>query len=192
MSLIEHLEKHLGKIDQGWGESSTSSKVVAVRFRDQPMDGVVTYVTLGMSNHVLQMPKGLTVRQELVFIANEQYPSAQIASFLYTFSDFLISKKRALLRGDVIGPSTPVIPGVRMNSVYAAIPVVFEDSFATYRSSDPATVFVWLVPLIESEASIAKKIGWSKFEDFLERENIDFWNLDRAPIFINSGDTILN
>jgi hypothetical protein len=75
---------------------------------------------------------------------------AQISSFLLTLCDFILSKHKALLRGDVIGPSDPIVPGVSVNAIYAAIPDV--DGFATYSYTTPPTVFVRVIPLHGTEA----------------------------------------
>lgn len=114
MSLIKHVESFLGEIEQAW---KSDKGIRVARFPDKPVEGMATYVNLGLGDHVLPMRGERTVRQELVFTADEHYPPAQIASFLLTFSEFIISKHQALLRGDVIGPSDPIIPGVPVNAI---------------------------------------------------------------------------
>ena len=89
---------------------------------------------------------------------------------------------RALLRGDVVGPGPPLIPGARSNAVYAGIPVLHEEGLATYSGSRPPTVFVWVVPVHGVEAELVRAQGWSRFEDLLEQRNPDFGNLDRPPV----------
>jgi hypothetical protein len=79
------------------------------------------------------MPQGRKIRQELVFTANENFSARQIASFMLTFSNYVLARNQALLRGDIIGPSEPLISDVAVNSVYASIPVLFDESFNVYR-----------------------------------------------------------
>jgi hypothetical protein len=179
MSLINHVEYFLGAIDDAW---QSESGIKVAHFRDKPVDGVATYVTLGLSHHVLPMHGERTVREELVFSAYEKYPRAQIASFLLTFCDFVLSKHKALLRSNVIGPSDPIMPDVSLNAIYAAIPVVFDEGFATYSDTSPPTIFVWLIPLHGTEAKFVKKNGWSQFEDILEAKDPDLWDLNRDPV----------
>lgn len=180
MTLISHIEHTLGQLEQGWSFSEGSSQVQVVRFRNQPFDGVVTYVTLGLSNVLLSMPQGREVRQELVFTAYEKFSAEAVSSFMLSFCDYILARKQALLRGDVVGPSAPLIPNVAVNSVYASIPVVFDESFSTYKGSSPHTVMVWLIPLLKEEAGFVKANGWSEFEDMLERENPDLMDLNRV------------
>jgi hypothetical protein len=76
MSLTDHLESFLGEIDEAW---KSDEGIRVLRFRDQPVERMSTYVTLGLSDHVLPMSGERTVRQELVFTAGDQYPPPQIA-----------------------------------------------------------------------------------------------------------------
>ena len=182
MSIVEHLETHLGKIERGWSSGSGADSLQVVRFPDQPDPGVVTYATLGLSEHLLAMPGGREVRQELVFAAYERYSSDAIASFLLTFAEFIRSRHRALLRGDVVGPADPIIPGVEMTAVYSSLPVVWRDGFATHRGATPPTVLVWLIPLRSEEAGRVKAGGWNAFEDRLEASDADLFDLDRPAV----------
>jgi YD repeat-containing protein len=181
--IISHLESHLGPIQEAWRPSLQGSPVQAVRFKDQPMSSVDTFATLGLSQSVFTISKGRQVRQELILPVFAHYPKNQIASFLTTFGEFLIGNGRALLRGDVVGPSDSLIPGVRASAIYSSIPVLFDESLATYQESDPATVIVWLVPLVGSEPEFIRRVGWERFEDELERRgDTTFWDLDRDPV----------
>ncbi|MEF9416832.1 suppressor of fused domain protein [Ralstonia sp. SM1864_UCD524_TZ4] len=185
MTIIEHLERHLGPIAEGWGtpiSSDDQSRVRIVRFSNVPYDGAMTFCTVGHSDHVAEMDDGRTVRQELLFSTAGSYPADQVASFLLTLSSYLRSRTKALLRGEVIGPSAPVIPGVAANAVYASMPVIFPQGLEVYSESVPSTVLVWLVPLSASEAGFVRKEGWSRFEDLLEERNPDLLDLDRPSL----------
>ena len=178
-NLVEHLETHLGRIAGGWGDAAD---IQIVQFPDQPQRSVVTYSTLGLSSALLPIGQGRTVRQELLVSVNASFDSESVASFLVTFAEYVRGQGRALLRGDVVGPSEPLVPGVRARAVYAAMPVFFDDDFATYRGSSPPTVIVWLVPLPLEDAKYVRTQGWESFEDKLEAACVDFWDLNRAPL----------
>lgn len=178
-NIAQHLEQHLGTIAEGWGDRGG---IQVVRFPDTPEPGVDTYSTLGLSETALPMSGGRAVRQELLVTVYASYDRTAVASFLLSFAEYIASQKRALLRGDVVGPSIPVIPGVRANAVYASMPVFFPDEFSTFRGSDPATVMVWLLPLPPVDAELVKSQGWDAFEDRLEAEAVDFWDLDRPSL----------
>ncbi|MDN3516371.1 suppressor of fused domain protein [Aquisalimonas lutea] len=91
--------------------------------------------------------------------------------------EFVSSHGVALLRGDVIGPSSPIIPGVYVNSVYATIPSIFPEGFSAYHGTELNTVMVWLIPLLRQEALFVKERGWPAFEEALERKDPDLADL---------------
>jgi hypothetical protein len=177
--LPEHIEKYLGVIEYGWHLSREFGDVQVIKVSNQPASGVVTYSTLGMSWTKLSMPGDRVVRQELLFSAYERYPADKIASFLVTFCKYVLSEGRALLRGEVVGPYQPLIAGVAADSIYCTLPVMFDSKLATFSGSEPPTVFAWLVPIMSAEAQFVRSHGWNNFEDMLEKDQPDFWNLDR-------------
>jgi hypothetical protein len=181
--LVQHIERHLGTLDTGWKlKGGKEGGIQVVAFPDEPYEGVITYVTLGLSRSPLPMPGDRQVRQELVFIADRGYPREQVSSFLLTFAEYVRSQHRALLRGDVVGPGPALIPGVASKAVYATLPFLHDDGLATFSEGEPATVFVWVVPLRTEEADLVRKQGWEHFEDLLEQNDPDFGDLDRPSV----------
>jgi hypothetical protein len=182
VSLIDHLERSLGKISGGWNLPGKDGALQVVRFLDQPNVGVSTYVTLGVSRAVLPLGNGREVRQELLISAHDEFDPEQVASFLLTFSEYFLNQRRALLRGDVVGPSSPLIPGAEVVAVYASLPTMFGDEFWTFSGSTPPTVLVWLIPVHDEEVAFIKANGWSAFEDLLEARNPDLCDLRRCTV----------
>lgn len=180
--LVAHVEAYLGEMAGGFGDIAGHDPIQVAVFVDQPFKGVVTYVTLGMSNSVLKMPRNRSVRMELVFAADKSCPGDEIASFLRSFAHSIIARGEAILRGQVIGPSSPIIPEYSLNSVYVSTPNVYPKGFATYTGTEPPVVFAWLIPVYESEARYITINGWSKFEDILEEKDPDLWSLERQPV----------
>ncbi|WP_321784414.1 suppressor of fused domain protein [Paraburkholderia sp. J94] len=183
MELIDHLERHLGPIRDGWKDQNSHHGITIARFADTPYEGASTYSTLGLSRDVAPLSDGRPCAQELLFAARDEYPAGQIASFLLTFAESLHGRKQALERGDVVGPGLPLVSDVRANSVYAAIPVIFPDELATFSNQQRQKVVVaWLIPLVPNEAEFVRSVGWNKFEDLLEAANPDLLDLNRASI----------
>lgn len=128
------------------------------------------------------MSGGRSIRQELIFTAYRSFDGRKIASFLSTFAESIISMNRALLRGEVIGPSAPIIPTSLHHSVYVAIPMIFDEQFFVLKDTVPETVFPWIISLHEQEAAYVRSNGWSKFEDLLEHANPELWDLQRPSM----------
>lgn len=181
MSIVNHLENELGLICEGWGETG---QIKVAKFQEQSRDGVSTYSTIGFSHHPLlaTADERKRIRAELLFSAYSDVPGSEIASVLLTFSEYLIGQDRALLRGDVVGPSRDLVSGSQLCALYASIPVFFDDSFSVYRGSEYDTVLIWLIPLYESEAKYVDAWGWDQFEDRMENMDVDFWNLQRPKM----------
>jgi len=182
--LFTHIDGYLGRIDAGWSFRDEAGGVQIVKVSNCPVVGVIAYSTLGMSWTELKMPRGRRVRQELVFAAYERYPSSKVASFLLTFCRHTLSTGSALLRGDAVQPYRP-FPGVAAESVYCTIPMLFDPRLKTFTDSEPPTVFVWLVPTTRAETEYVRTNGWNKFEDHLEIDQPDFWNLDRESLILS-------
>lgn len=182
MSIIEHLEGHLGLIDQGWKDRTAPGNISVVCFRDRPFKDIVTYSTLGLSHFELPMSNGRYIREELIFTAYRNFDGAQISSFLSTIAEYIIHRNKALIRGEFIGPATPIILGTLLNSTYSTVPMIFEESFYVYDEVEPPVVFVWVLPIHDEEATYIRFNGWDKFEDLLEKKNPELWDLARAPI----------
>ena len=181
-SIPEHMELWLGKIEQGWQADQPKNAVSIARFSNQPVEGMCTYATLGLSHHSLAMGEDRYVRQELVFTTFSGVPSDDIVSFLMNFSDFMLSHHQALLKGQAVGLKAPIVAFSEMNAIYATGPVMFDDDFATFEKTSPSTVLVWVIPIYENEAKLIQEHGWEPFEDTLEELDPDLWDMNRPPI----------
>lgn len=181
--LVEHIESHLGTINRAWNDDDSGpDRIWVTQHENCPRDGTSTYVTLGLSQHVLPMNEERFIRQELITCADKQVQPESVAAFLQTFAEAVMIRHRALLRGNVVGPSEPVVPTVSLNSVYAALPVLFDREFWTFKGSSPPTVFVWALPIFEEEAQFVKERGWEPFEDLLEAADPDLCDWARGSV----------
>lgn len=178
----QHLERHLGAIVRGWGPSGELGSVQVCLFEDRPVPGTVTYATLGLSRHVLEMPRGREVRQELLLSVAVDFADDDLAKLLAYVADGLVREHRALLRGQVLPLDHPVARVSRCDSLYVALPVVFPEGLATCSDTQPPTVFAWLIPIHSAEASLVSRLGWNEFEDRLESADPDLFDLERSPV----------
>jgi hypothetical protein len=181
MKLYDHIEKHLGKIVEGWAPETGKFNIQVVRFDATPLKGVSTYSTLGLSNFVLNINEK-KVRQEFVFSVYDHYSASEVASFLMTFAEYIADTGNGLLRGS-IKMGGALIDDAVSNGVYASVPVFFADEFNVFDSTVPPVVFVWLIPISDKDADFIEANGWNEFEDRLEQNDCDFWSLNRNSIF---------
>ncbi|MFC0529063.1 suppressor of fused domain protein [Phytohabitans kaempferiae] len=186
MNLIEHMEQTLGPIGGGWSETLDGRPVAAnvVRFLGTPFADLVTFTTLGLSKVVLKLSNGRSVRMELLLSCRERDSSMPIPGVLVTVAGDLISSRVGPDRGTVLGPAGPLLPDSHLTALYCSVPVFHRKEFRTYSGTDPATVFVQLIPISDDEVSMVDKSGWSVFEDHLERADVDVFDLSRPSSLV--------
>lgn len=182
MKIIEHIETYLGEITSGFLSKNDKISIQALEFQNTPIPDVNTYLTLGVSNFEFHRFNEKKYRQEYLFAAHKSFDKSEIASMLLTFSESIIEKKIALLRGEVIGEKQ-LISDVKANALYVSIPVFWDDEFHEFSDSTPPTIFIWLMPIMSEEYNFVKSNGWNAFEDKLEVSDCDFWDLNRESIF---------
>jgi len=112
--------------------------------------------------------------------ADDAASNDKVAAFLLSFAEHVLTRGAALLRGEVVGPSTSVIPGSTANAIYVTNPSPFADSLVQFEGPEPPIVFAYLVPITSQEAALIHERGWSWFEVQLEEQNPDIWNLARS------------
>lgn len=182
MTIIEHAEKYLGEITRGWKDEDSEGNLQIVSFQDRPGESATTFLSLGLSDHVLDISDTKSVRHELVFSIYSMAISTMVVSFLFSLCEAISNRGKAVLRGEVIPLSSEIAKRIGFEAVYCAIPVFFDDGFATYGESSPSTVIVWALPIYQREVDYIEKNGWEAFEDLLEEKDPDLCALDRTPI----------
>jgi hypothetical protein len=182
MNIIEHAEKFLGKISQGWKERPSSDGLQVVCFEDVPFETVDTFMTAGLSYHELRISDEKKVRQELILPMSGTGISEMLVSLLLFICELILRNHDAVLRGQVIQLPMGAAEKLGFDAVYCSIPVFLDDDFATFRGSQPPTVIVWVIPIYKSEVDYVDANGWSKFEDLLEEKDPDLFSLERDPI----------
>jgi hypothetical protein len=179
--LIAHVEQHIGRISRG-SELSSDRGIQAVIVDGHPTLDATSYLTLGLSNHVLTGPSGRQFRQELLGASYTRFAELNPDANLLTVAHDLLQAQRAASRGEVIGPAGPVVPGSSLEAYYCSLPAYFSGELTGFRGSVPATTFIWLVPISHAEAHYVWEHGWSKFEDLLVERDPDLLDLMRPSI----------
>ncbi|MBB3976070.1 hypothetical protein GGQ64_001257 [Rhizobium azooxidifex] len=179
-SVPEHLEQYLGEIAHGWSGEDELQSIQVVCFNGKPQQGTTTYATLGLNDMILAMKGTRTIRQELVISACTSFPEKDIARFLLYCAEKIKKRGHALLRGEVVNMGYPLIEGATVTALYSTNPTPFDDGFSEFRNTTPPVIFVLLVPITDNEVSLINKYGWNWFEDMLETQDPDIWDLKRS------------
>lgn len=173
-----HLERHLGRIEQGW-----KFKHFQVVVYGREMFGGRAFTTLGLGRYGLASPvSNKTIHHELLVILPESVKAKHAVDLLGRVGEKTIEQNLPLLRGDVVGARGPVLPRTRMEGLYVAAPVYLPDEFATYSGPEGEIIIAWLVPISASEVSLVKDKGWSAFEEALIDADPDLVDLKRLSV----------
>ena len=129
-----------------------------VRLERGPVEGSVTFATLGLNFYRLKSTGSATViRHELLMLARNGAIPGNLPALLHQIAADAVSRGRAYLRGEVIGPRNRLFPGTELTALYVAIPVYFPDTF----NSIDGVIFAWLVPITTKEAAFVLAEGWT-------------------------------
>ena len=167
--VLAHFERHLGQTAGGWSQDASGVRLPfdVLRFDNAPHGGCTSYVTVGLSEHLLDG------RFRLELIMGLQASVDPPLPVLVRVGEEIISRHAALLRGDVVK-----VGGGGVEWLYATVPVYYPDALAQVDG----VAVVWLVPVSDSEAQFVKQHGWDPFEDRLAEADPDLTDLRRSPV----------
>jgi hypothetical protein len=169
-------------MSHGWRDDANGTGVLVGSFEQQPHKSATTFSTIGLSDHVVSSESGRSFREELLFATTGAPPGPDVARLLMHVAERMLGGHKALLRGDTVSIEGTVHPGFAVVGLYAAIPVMFDETLHVFSGSIPPTVFVWLFPISASELSYIASCGWSKFEDILAEADVDLLDIGRGSV----------
>ncbi|MCQ9641432.1 suppressor of fused domain protein [Chryseobacterium sp. WG14] len=174
MKVIEHLEKYIGEISRGADIVDKKYDLTISLYDNIPFEGIRTFITLGLNRYFIDY------YFELIFVCKSNYDENEIASFLTSFSEYLIDGKKGILKGDVITFDFTLTSETKMNSLYFTLPFYFDYDLQELQLEDRAVIFPLIIPIYNEEAELIREKGWNSFEEFLEENEIDdLWDLNR-------------
>lgn len=174
MIVVEHLEKYIGEISSSIDIDDKKYHLTISLYEDTPFEGIRAYSTLGLNRYFIGY------YYEFVFVCMAKYNKNEISSFLTSFSEYLIDKKKGVARGDVLSFDFAMTSETKMNSLYFSLPFYFDDNLQQLQLEDRNVIFPLIIPIYNEEAQLIRKKGWKSFEIFLEDNEIDnLWDLNR-------------
>jgi hypothetical protein len=183
-AFIEHVESHLGPIQDG---ARLRAGISGVRFCDRPHRGSSSFLTLGLSHHVLTQRHRPGVRVEFILACKDEFVDLlNPLSVLADVCDEVEPAHSAPARGTVFGPRGKFFEGSEMEALYCAAPVYFPDALGTFTGFPEPFVLIWLVPITRPEAIYVHSDGWEAFEELLEGFDPDLLDLERRSL-VESG-----
>lgn len=177
MTIIYHLEKHLGKVSDIFKTDTFPYDVSIFIFRDMPAKGLVTYSTVGVSYHCLN-----NRHYEFVFCCGNDVSESEVAGFLYNMAFKFIHYNVGVLRGQVFEYNSSF--SSNMTYVYISTPFYYDDDFQVCQDEKINVIFPLLIPIYKNEANFIRDFGWKKFENYLiENQKDNLYDVYRNPYF---------
>jgi antitoxin YqcF len=151
---------------------------------NRPQEGVVSYATIGLSEHPLVRDgKEFGTRVELLGACGAAFP--EFKRVLATLGFCIINSKWFCAPGiifpgvvDMYGASTT------MSDIYFASPFVWGEGFRTMTIDDQAIAWLLAVPVSKKETDFAGKYGPAKLEELFSTQDIDLYDLNRPSIVL--------
>ncbi|GEN69618.1 suppressor of fused domain protein [Chryseobacterium rhizosphaerae] len=174
MKIVEHIENHIGEITNAINITDKKYDITISLHEQTPFDGVRTYSTLGLNRYFIGY------YFEFIFVCENKFSKNEIASFLTSFSEFLIEQNKGVKQGDVISFDFTITSETKMNSLYFTLPFYFDENLQQLDLDERSVIFPLIVPVYYDEAQLIREKGWNSFEEFLEENEIDnLWDLNR-------------
>jgi hypothetical protein len=173
------IDSELGDVDEVGHFADGTLHVIAVD--NQPAKGAVTFLTIGLSRHLLEQPSG-PIRQELLMSCWRDFERLPIADLLAQVAGEVALSCRALLEGAVLRAPTKRLEGTDKVALLCSVPRYMGDAVYRLPPMDPPLGIVWLVPLTRQEADFALDRGWHALTDRFEQVDPDLLNFKRKGI----------
>jgi len=181
--LLQFLESQLGQMAGGQiFESPPGREVYVARYDNQPVTDAITYVTTGLSRHVLHQLSGPDIRLELLTCTWSSFREASLDSLLFILAQQILDRHHAPAQGEYIGPAGPVVTGSKLEAFYFMPPLYHPETLEVFSDEPPETIIVWALPVAPSEVEFIKNSGWRAFEKELHRVAPDVMDMFRDPI----------
>ncbi|MBV1829708.1 suppressor of fused domain protein [Komagataeibacter sp. AV436] len=187
--VLAHYTRYLGPVAQDWRDRTPGWPMRLVAFDGTSAQNERFFATCGLGRQAARMPDGRELHCELIFAAHQDGPTDDIVRMMLGVSELVGRSKDALLRGDVIRFTAPILPGTLLTGLYCTMPAFCPSDFACLEpaGSGAPIVMIWLIPVYESEKAYIRAQGWRRFEDDLDRLDPDLLDLHRQPIGTTQG-----
>lgn len=184
---MAHLEKILGpavQLTRGRdlaGDRQATFEVAT--FADQPVEGAVTLVTVGLSDTALKGPEGEILRQELLLCAWNGAKSESLYTGLFSAAQVYLDLGASANPGSILELEKPLGGPAGPREVFLYEPTYHPEELATVPPSqaEPEPIeIVWLIPVTPAEAALVDAEGPDAFESYLAANDPDLLDLGRS------------
>lgn len=185
MTLISQVETIFGKIERGWSFQCGAHPYKVVECLGGRLEGIATYCTVGVSRAVLKFERRREISHEILISLDAGFIPTNVVALVRQVSDQVLGSHLPLKNNEIIRRSGPIFLGKNFTAFWVKSPIFFGDDAEAYESDGVGgglCIFVWLVPIFESEAKFVELYGGEAFEDLLVERDVDYFSLERPAV----------
>jgi len=177
----EHLDQTLGVQKDQNVFSYEEKDFWILEYSDQPDRGACSYITVGLGRHLLTQDSGSEIRQEFMITVWDDYINTHAENQLASLSLDLLDRHIPVPNNQVIPWQGAIFEKYEFSAMYCTSARHMTEEFEMIES-EPNLVFVWLIPIYPEEQNYIQEVGWSKFENLVEIQQPDFFDLERPRV----------
>jgi hypothetical protein len=158
------------------------SHIDILRCQDSPNMGVVSYSTIGLSDHPLLF-KGQEFHARVEIVASCEKIFADFENVLSTVAFCIINSKWFCAPG-VIFPDVVSMYNLSetMADIYFCPPFLWDEKLKTSDIDGKKIAWLLAVPISKAESEYAQNNGPEKLESLFEKCNINIFDLNRPSV----------
>jgi antitoxin YqcF len=179
---IEGVFKRTSKITE-YTDNEEKSTISILEFADHPVRKVVSYATLGLSDHMLTSHEsGKPVGIEVVAVCRSDY--TLFGSILSTIAFYLINSQFPIYPGTIYEGVISLYSEIKtqMKHILFVYPTAWKTKFETLDFDEVSVLWMMAIPISDAENQYAKDNGFNALGHLLEKNEIDVYDLCRKSV----------
>lgn len=168
------------QVNRYWDEAR-KSHVDLISSSDRPYEGVVSYGTIGLSDHpLIQEEKEFPVRLELLGVSRDVY--GEFPRMLTTAAFCVINDLWFCSPGSILRNAVDMYDSSLSMKHFMFVSSFLWEGLEKMEFESKSIVWLLAVPISENERVYAEKNGTDALEDLFEKEQIDVFDLGRSSV----------
>ncbi|SDP25301.1 Suppressor of fused protein (SUFU) [Paenibacillus sp. yr247] len=163
-------------------DDNNESSVEVLSCADRPWNDVVSYSTMRLSDHSIDLSADdVPLRVELLGACNKEFDL--FPNILATCA-FNVIKTNFPCHPGAIYPNVVrfYMPESPLKDIMLVSPFLWDDKLSSIHFSDKTVTWLMVVPISEAESKYAKEHGTDALEEMFERHQIKVFDLMRTSI----------
>jgi len=163
-------------------DDNHESMIPILKASNSPRQGVMSYATIGLSDHENRFQTGVDIRVEIVGGARDDF--REFGNAVATVAFFMINSGWLAYPGKVFPDVLKMYELSKWmhHLLLVPVPLMWSKDFEPMDFETKTVHFLGAIPISESERKYVEAHGDDAFSDLLQEQNVDIFNLDRDPV----------